>query len=166
MDAIEAIINKRDVRHYTTEVVAPELQERLVQAARMAGSAKNRENIRLLLVEDPEAQTALTSAGDFASWIDTAPLIVGFVVPVVDGNLFDVGRMAQNVMVAATALGLATCPVTLHHQDVARSAVGLPADLTLPMVVTVGHPSPDAPPSPLRRRRIDATELVRRDRWS
>lgn len=165
MDALTAIITKRDLRHYSAEAISADHQDRLIQAARMAGSAKNRENIRLAFIEDQAIKQALTKAGDFSVWIDTAPLIIGFVVPQVDGNLFDVGRMAQNVMVAAHALGLATCPVTLHHQDVAREALGFPPDHDMRMIVTVGHPEADAPASPLQRRRVDAAELVTRDRW-
>jgi nitroreductase len=78
-DAITAVLAKRDVRHYRLEAITPEHEDRLVQAARMAGSAKNVEANRLMLVMDPAVKTALVAAGDFSTWIDTAPLIVGFV---------------------------------------------------------------------------------------
>ena len=165
MDAIEAVLTKRDVRHYLDTPVSQDHRDRLVQAARMAGSAKNAEVNRLVLIDDVEVATALKAAGDFAAWIDTAPLIIGFVTPEAFDRPFDVGRMAQNVMIVAHSLGLATCPVTLNLDDVAREIIGFPADHQMRMIVTVGHPLPDAPPSPLKRKRVAADELVRLNRW-
>jgi nitroreductase len=73
--------------------------------------------------------------------------------------------MAQNMMVAATALGLASCPMTLHDQACARRTLGLPDGLTAPMAVGFGHPAPsggDRESSP----RVPLDELVRWQRWS
>lgn len=166
MDPYEAIISKRDVRHYTADPIAPGTMHRLLQAARMAGSAKNQEANRLLLIEDQSVQDALAEAGDFSSWIGTSTAIVGFATPVEFSRAFDVGRQAQNLMVAAHAEGLATCPVTMHRQDQVRAALGLPEDWQMDMVVTVGWPAPDRPESPLKRQRVALDELVRKDRWS
>lgn len=81
-------------------------------------------------------------------------------------RLFDVGRQAQNMMIAANAEGMATCPVTLGHPEKARTAVDLPADWEMPMVITLGWPATDRPDSPLKRVRVPLAELVRHDRWS
>lgn len=52
--------------------------------------------------------------------------------------------MAQNMLVQANALGLASCPMKFHDQDRARKVLGLPDDLSAPMGVAVGHPgAPD-----------------------
>lgn len=166
MDTHQAILSKRDIRHYTDREVSDDVLERILQAGRMAGSAKNQEVNRLIVVRDLEVKRGLAKAGDFASWIDTAPVIIGFAAPSEGVRLFDVGRQAQNMMVAANAEGLATCPVTLGHQDQARQAVGLPDDWEMRMVITLGWPDPDRPESPLKRTRVPLSELVRHDRWS
>lgn len=162
MDAFRAILDKRDTRSYRPDPVDDESLGRVLQAGRMAGSAKNSQLTRIVVVRDAELRQQLTAAGDFTSWIDAAPAILVFVVPVEGGRLFDVGRMAQNVMVAAHALGLATCPVTFHHQDVVRRVLGVPDDHEGPMAVTLGHPAPaERPTAP--RRPLD--DLVSWDRF-
>lgn len=166
MDTHEAIISKRDIRHYTDEAVPDDLIDRVLQAGRMAGSAKNAESNRLIVVRDQAVQDALAGSGDFSAWIGSAAVVIGFAAPRATMRQFDIGRQAQNMMIAAHAEGLATCPVTMHHPDRSREAVGLPADWDMPMVITIGWPAHDRPDSPLKRDRIPLSELVRYDHWS
>mgnify|MGYP003900647481 FL=1 len=69
MTPYEAIVSKRDLRMYTAEPIADESMARILQAGRMAGSAKNVEANRLIVITDQAVQDALVKAGDFASWI-------------------------------------------------------------------------------------------------
>ena len=166
MTPYEAIISKRDLRAYTDQTIPDDVMHRILQAGRMSGSAKNLEQNRLIVVTDQATQDALAEAGDFASWIGSSAAIVGFAVPAAELRLFDVGRQAQNMMVAAHADGVGSCPVTLGHPDRARAAVGLPEDWEMPMVITLGYPIDDHPDSPLKRTRVSLEDLVRYDRWS
>lgn len=165
MTPYDAIISKRDLRVYTDQPIPDEVMHRVLQAGRMAGSAKNLEVNRLVLVTDQAVQDALVEAGDYSSWIGTSAAIVGFATPLAELREFDVGRQAQNMMIAAHAEGLGTCPVTLQHHDKARAAVGLPDDWWMGMVITLGYPVDDHPDSPLKRTRVSLDELVIRDRW-
>ncbi|NND76428.1 MAG: hypothetical protein HKN44_15630 [Ilumatobacter sp.] len=166
MTPYEAIIGKRDLRVYTTRAIPDDVLGRVLQAGRMAGSAKNVEVNRLIVVTDQSVQDALADAGDYSSWIGSSAAIVGVASPAAELRLFDVGRQAQNMMIAAHAEGVGSCPVTLHHADRAQAAVGLPDDWAMPMVITLGYPVEDHPDSPLKRTRVPLDELVRHDRWS
>ena len=166
MDPYQAIISKRDTRQYTDDPIPDDVLTRVLQAGRMAGSAKNEEVNRLIVFRDQAVQDALAAAGDFSSWIGTASAVIGITAPAESLRMFDAGRMAQNMMVAAHAEGLASCPVTLHHQDTARDVAGLPDDWDMTMVITLGWPAPDAVASPLSRTRVPLEDLVRYDRWS
>ena len=78
--------------------------------------------------------------------------------------MFDLGRMAQNMLVTAQGLGLASCPVTFHEEEKARTLLGIPDDFEAPMGVGVGRPAPpdrEGGSSP----RIPLEELVHRGRW-
>jgi nitroreductase len=166
MDALRAIATKRDTRAYRADPVSEEDLEAVLRAARMAGSAKNNQLTRIVVVTETDGRKALTSCGDFTSWIDVAPVVLVFAIPVDGGRLFDVGRMAQNAMVAANALGLATCPVTFQHQDRIREVLGLPADMEGPMGVTLGHPDVEAAASRPRAPRLPLDQIVHRERWT
>lgn len=165
MDAIKAILTKRDTRSYDGRSVDDAVLERVLTAGRMAGSAKNSQLTRIVVATEQATRDALAACGDFTGWIGTAPVVLVFVVPVDGGRIFDVGRMAQNVMLAAHALGLASCPVTFHHQDRMRDVIGLPDDHEGPMGVTLGYAAAAAPPNPLRSPRVPLDELVHRERF-
>ena len=72
MNTYQAIISKRDLRHYTDAEIPDDVLERVLQAGRMAGSAKNLESNRLVVVRDQATQDALALSGDFASWIGSS----------------------------------------------------------------------------------------------
>lgn len=164
MDAYQAIITKRDTRQYLPDAVGGEALERVLRAGRMAGSAKNAQVTRIVVVTEPERRQRLAACGDFTAWIHVAPVILVLAAPVEGGRLFDLGRMAQNLMLAAHELGLATCPVTFHHQGPLREVLGLPEDVEGPMGITLGHPGPldaDRPRAP----RLPLDDLVHRESW-
>jgi nitroreductase len=164
MDVYQAIVTKRDTREFEDEPVAEDDLHRILQAARMAGSAKNQQLNRLVVVTDKDDRAALATCGKFADWVERAPAIIVLVIPKEGGRPFDIGRMAQNMLVMANALGLGSCPVTLHEEDKARKLLGIPDDYEAPMGVGLGQPAPpqgERPSSP----RIPLDELVHWGRW-
>lgn len=164
MDVYEAIVNKRDTRSFSEEPVSEADLHKVLQAGRMAGSAKNQQLNRIVVVTDAGDRVKLAECGRFADWVPSCPVVMAIVVPREGGKAFDIGRMAQNMMVTAHGLGLASCPVTFHNEDCVRGLLGFPADHEAPMGVGVGRP---APPKEKRGSspRIPLEELVDRDRW-
>jgi nitroreductase len=165
MDTYEAIVTKRDIRRFAPDPVAEDDLRRVLEAARMAGSAKNEQVNRLVVVTDEDDRRRLSECGKFSEWIAGAPVVIAFVVPAESGRPFDYGRMAQNMMVMANSLGLASCPMTFHDADCAREVLGLPGDLSAPMGLAVGHPGP-ADPDRKSSPRLPLDDLVRWGRWS
>jgi len=164
MDAYQSIVTKRDTRSFSSDPVSDEDLHRVLQAGRMAGSAKNQQLNRIVVVTDAADRAKLAECGNFTDWIPGAPVVAVMVVPSEGGKPFDIGRMTQNMMVVAHSLGLASCPVTFHHQDCVRELLGIPADHDAPMGVGLGHPAPAnerKEPAP----RIPLEELVNWGRW-
>ena len=52
MDALTALRNKRDTRSYRDDPIDDQVLDRVLDAARMAGSAKNRQPVRLVVITD------------------------------------------------------------------------------------------------------------------
>lgn len=165
MDTYQAIVSKRDTRQFSSDPVDDDDLRKILQAARMAGSAKNEQVNRLVVVNHEEQRRELSKCGRFADWIPSAPVVIALVVPAKGGRPFDYGRMAQNMMITANALGLASCPMTFHDEDCARKVLGLSDDFSAPMGVAVGHPGPPER-SQWAAPRIPLDELVRWGRWS
>jgi nitroreductase len=71
MDAIRALLTKRDTRAYDPKPVEDGVLESVLKAGRMAGSAKNSQVTRVVLVTEQATRDALAGCGDFTSWIGT-----------------------------------------------------------------------------------------------
>lgn len=163
MDALKAIVSKRDSRNYTEQAVDEETLERVLQAGRMAGSAKNLQPCRFVVLTDLAHKEELAACGQFSSWIPQAPVNIAIVIPE-DGRDFDAGRTAQNMMVACNALSLGSCPVTMHDQDCVRTVLGLPDGHRVAIVLALGHPEPGTT-SGMGARRVALDEMVHKERW-
>lgn len=163
MDAYEAIISKRDTRDYEQRPIEPETLRRIIQAARMAGSSKNAQPIRLILIRDPAMKERLATCGDFAEHLPRSPL-VAVVVRLGDSRPFDAGRVAQNMMVAARAEGVASCPVGIQHDERVRAVLALPPEAIVAMAITLGYPTPGGA---IGRgdQRIELDQFVRWESW-
>jgi nitroreductase len=164
VDALKAIVSKRDSRSFTEEAIDEDTLGRVLQAGRMAGSAKNMQPCRFVVLADHGHKEELAACGSFSSWIPQAPVNIAVVMPE-DGRDFDAGRTAQNIMVACNALGLASCPVTMHDQDCARKVLGLPDGHRVAIVIALGHPVPGST-SGMGATRVPLDELFYRERWS
>ncbi|MCH7809785.1 MAG: nitroreductase family protein, partial [Chloroflexi bacterium] len=116
MDAYKAVTTKRDTRLYSSEPIAYEVLRRVLQAGRMAGSSKNREPFRFVVIRDKEHMEKLAQCGDFAQPLGSATAAVAVCLDP-DGMDFDAGRAAQNMMIVAWDEGLASCPLRIHRAD-------------------------------------------------
>lgn len=165
MDAFEAILTKRDTRDYEPRTIEEEHLAAILRAARMAGSSKNAQPIRLIVVREQAQKDALATCRDFTAHLPSSPLVI-VVVRVEGSRPFDAGRTAQNMMVAANALGIASCPVGIQHDDAAREVLGLPANQIVAMAVTFGYPKGGRRPQGRGDRRLSMDEFVSWERWS
>lgn len=162
----DAIVNKRDTRSFSEKAVADDDLRKVLQAGRMAGSAKNQQLNRIVVVTDAGDRAKLGDCGKFADWLPSCPVVMALVVPKEGGKDFDIGRMAQNMMVTAHGLGLASCPVTFHDEDAVAALLGLPSEYRAPMGVGIGHPAPTEENRKESAPRIPLDELVNWGRWA
>ncbi len=164
MDAYRAVVDKRDQRVYLPRPVPAEGLRRILQAARMTGSSKNREPNRLVVVTGREGVRALGALSPWGTWLGDAAAVI--VIAQVEAHEFDAGRCAQNMMVAAWADGIASCPAHLPEKEVAR-LLGIPPDVHVNRVIGFGYvdPARATPPKSVARARKPLEELVHRERW-
>ncbi len=151
-DHYDRILGLRALRSYSDESLPDPLIERLLEAARWTGSSKNLQNWSFVVV-DGEQKERLTECGDFTDPLRAAPVAFALVEEV-DGNEFDTGRVAQNVMLAADALGLASCPITLHREEAVSAVLGLPDGTRCRYAVALGHPADGAAPARFGGRKL------------
>jgi len=164
MDAYRAVVDKRDQRFFLPRPLPEETLRRILQAARMTGSSKNREPNRLVVVRDRAHLAALAATSHFARWLADSAVTV--VIAQTEAHEFDAGRCAQNMMLAAWAEGIGSCPAHLPEAAVGK-LLGIPEGVAINRVIGFGyvHPARIAAPTSVRRPRRPLDELVHWEAW-
>jgi nitroreductase len=139
VDTYLAIVSKRDTRRYADQPIPDEVVDRILDAARVTGSASNKQPWRLLVVEDQERRERLAEAVYEPSNIRGAQLVIA-----VSGNrALDLGRCIQNMMLAAWNDGVASCPNGIADAEAANEALGLEEPPV--NVLSFGYPARQRP---------------------
>src|SRR2546429_9967462 len=164
MAAYRAVVDKRDQRVYLPKPLPDESLRRILQAARTRGSSKNREPNRLIVVTEREGVRALAALSEWGRWLAHAAAVI--VIAQVEPHEFDAGRCAQNMMIAAWADGIGSCPAHLPEAEVARR-LGIPGGVHVNRAIGFGYvdPARAAAPKAVARRRKPLEELVHRQHW-
>lgn len=144
-DTYDFILGLRAIRDYKPEPLSSEDLGAILEAGRWTGSSKNRQSWSFIALTDSDRIQTLAEHGDFTQPVrDSAATIV--LVREAGGNMFDIGRAAQNMMLAANAIGVASCPITLHRDRDAARFLGVPDGATARYAIALGYPSADAKP--------------------
>ena len=141
----DRILGLRALRSFRTDPLTDADLERLLEAARWTGSSKNLQNWSFVVV-DGDQKARLAECGNFTDPLRNAPVAIALVEEP-GGYEFDTGRVAQNLMLAADAIGIASCPITLHREDAVATVLGLPENARCRYAVALGYPTDDAAPA-------------------
>lgn len=173
MDVERAMATKRAVRTFADRSIEPGELRRILEAGRRAGSSKNLQRWDFVVVRERSRLQALAAVGTHAGHIAGAAVAVALVTPDPLGPeeplsvTWDLGGAAAQMMLAAWALGIGSCPATVYDQPLARSILGYPEDRHCEYILSLGYPAdPAVLTAPLRagkRRPLD--EIVHEERW-
>lgn len=141
MDAYRCIVTKRDLRRYTTTAIERPHLLQILEAGRRSGSARNRQPWEFVVVTDAAQLAALARCGRFAGHLARAGAGVVLLVEA-PWALFDAGRCAQNMMLAAWNLGIASCPIGLSDDREVRRLLALPEQKVVAITLAFGYPDP------------------------
>ena len=145
MDTLEIIKRRRSVRQFTDEPISKEILTEILDAARWAPTASNQQRWRFIVVTDPTVKEMIrkVSPGIFAV---LAVFIVICVEKGVDDTPWDewtyaadCGVAAQNMMLAAFALGIGSCPALSFAKEAVREILDIPEGVEPALIVTFGH---------------------------
>jgi len=176
MNSFLDIVNQRSsCRSYRHDPVPPDMIEKIIEAARLAPSACNRQPWRFAVVTDPALRAKLAGDGILPGigmdWIKDAPviLVLGIkksfvthqVAPAISGvdyPLLDLGIAGEHAVLQATELGLGTCWIGWIRQEPIRKTVDWPADIAPQAMITIGWP---AEPPAQKTARLPACETTK-----
>jgi nitroreductase len=172
METWQAINTARVVRKFSDEPIADEHLERILDAGRRTGSSKNDQHWAFIVLRDRDHLRELAAVGDYAGHLAGATVAIALVTPNATGHynnsvMWDCGRAAQNMVLAAWELGIGSVPATVYDHDLASGLLGLPEDRRCDFLLSFGHPADPAKLTARNRAggRVPLSELVHEERW-
>lgn len=171
MATLDAIRSNRAVRDFRPEAIPDDDLRVILDAGRLSGSSKNSQRWAFIVVRHRSTLGRLSLVGDFAGHLAGAAAAVALVTPTPGPGplsiMWDLGRAAQNMTLAAWSMGIGSVPATVYDQPLARDILGYPEDHWCEYLLSLGYPADPAqltrPSRAGGRRRLE--ELLHHERW-
>lgn len=169
MNVMQAIERRYSCRAYKPDPVEEEKLDQILEAARLAPSARNFQDWRFVVVTDPDKRVRLKTAARNQAFVAQAPVVIAAcsvnhhimrcgqqVAPI------DVSIALEHIALAATSLGLATCWVGSFVPHQVRQILQIPSEVNIVELMALGYPA-DAAKNP---DRLPIGKIVCREKWS
>ncbi len=161
MDVFDAIKKRRSIRKYKNTEIEAEKVEKILESARLAPSAANRQEWKFLVVEDPQTRKKLVEAANNQKFIAEAPMTIVAcsteserVMPCDQyAYTVDLSIAVSFMILEATEIGLGTCWLGAYDEGKVKEILKIPEDIRVPAMFTVGYA--DENPAPRPRNDID-----------
>jgi nitroreductase len=187
MELFDAINKRRSIRKFKTDPVEDEKVEKVLEAARQAPSWANTQCWRFIVVRDVDtihhlADTGFGVGGSAPNRATEAMRVAPVTIVACaelgkagctykeprqtvtdkgDWFMFDVALAMQNMVLAATALGLGTVYIGAFDSVAAEKVLGVPEGYKVVSMTPLGYPDEDPKPRP--RKEFD--DIVFKDKF-
>ncbi len=168
MDIYEAIKNRHSTRSYQDKAVEDDKLKRILNAGRCAPSARNRQELKFIVVRDSHLRNALAAASN-QPFVVQAPVIIAVVGLTPDEKMHcdiptdpvDCAIAIDHMTLAAVAEGLGTCWVGHFEQGQCRQVLSVPDTAKIVELLPLGYPAGE----PVAKNRKPLEEIVCYDQF-
>ena len=171
MPILESILSRYSVRAYQDKPVEQEKLDRILEAARLAPSACNRQEWRFVIVRDPEKRRRLVECASGQAFVGQAPVVI-VACAKHDGRIMrcgqacgpiDVAIALEHIALQAAAEGLGTCWIGAFDEGKAKEICGIPTtdDVRVIELMPLGYPAD----TPREKSRLAFEEIVMYEEW-
>jgi len=154
---LDTIRGRRTIRRYTDEDVTDEQIETLLEMAMSAPNRLNRQPWHFIVIRDKELQKRLADHLGLHPYLETAPVLiaVGARPSLSTTWQMDVSAAVENMLIAATAMGLGTAWVGepgsmlwTMTEEMLHDSLHIPTELGVRILalIALGHPAEERPP--------------------
>jgi nitroreductase len=170
MDVYKAIKTRKSVRSFLEKPVEQEKLDRILEAARLAPSANNRQEWRFVVVRDKATRQRLVEAAANQGFVGEAPVVIACCAETDKHNMscgipcypIDVAIAIDHMTLAAVAEGLGTCWIGAFYPEKVRDVLGIPKSIEVVELLPLGYPSN---PEPIQKMRKPLKEIVHEEKW-
>ena len=169
MEVLPEILQRRSVRSFTSQPVDKDQLERIIEAGRLAPSAKNRQEWRFVVMQKKEVRQRMMEAAFGQDYVGQAPLIIAVCTTNIDyrmpnGQLsypIDLAFASCQIVLQAIHEGLGTCCITTFDEQEVRDILTAPFSMRVVLLILIGHH--DMLPEPTPRKTL--RQISGRDHW-
>ncbi len=169
MEFSDLVEERYSVRAFRPDTVEQETLEKVLEVARLAPTAANRQPFQLIVIHTQGREEELRSVYDKAGFVEAPLILCACGLPEEgwtrrDGKSYvdvDVAIVMDHLILAATNEGLGTCWVGAFDPAAARRVLALPDNVEPIAFTPLGYPADE----PRAKRRKPIQELVRYGRW-
>jgi nitroreductase len=158
---LELVSHRYSCRNFSDERVGRDVVKSLLEAARLAPSACNKQPWSFI-VADTDASLATVRSAYTREWFAGAPVVIVALgdhsnawhrqYDGKDATDIDLSIACEHITLAATSLGLGSCWVCAFDKQKIIDGFGLPADVEPIALIPVGHPAdPTTVPAKVRK---------------
>ena len=160
-DLFAVLKRRRACRNFVAKEIPDDILSKVVYAGHRAPTGGNIPYRFFVLVKDPVQLRMLKSAAPGYFGDSRAAIVVCTDLRVDDGvaridaeqtALYDAGAAAENIVLAAYALGLGASFIKSYSETAVSRILDLPKGCRTEIIVSLGYPAPDEPP-PIRKRK-------------
>lgn len=153
MDVWEAIKSRRSVRRFRQEPVSKEILLELVEAARCAPSAANRQPLEFVIADSEEQTSQIFAQLAWAGYVrplrdpPAGKRPVAYIIVLVhtekamaEFGKVDAAAAIENILLAAQGKGIGSCWLGSINRDELREILDIPDKYDIDSVVALGYP--------------------------
>ena len=169
MDLLPAIVSRRSAKRFDSRPVSTQCLERILQAGRLAPSAKNRQEWRFIVVSRADLREKLAAASFGAEQIETASAVIAVCTTNVDYRMpngqvsypVDLGIAAAFMMLQATHEGVASCAMTTFDEQEVQDLLSMPHAMRVVVMLALGYTDQQ----PAAQSRKPLSDIVAYNHW-
>ncbi len=178
---IEAIVNRRSIRKFSSRPIEEEKLSEILEAARLAPSGNNSQPWHFILVRSPEMRHKLAVASHNQLWMEAAPIHIVCIadircriseeIPVSlddESPLLEFKKLIRDTSIAiehlvleATEQGLGTCWIAWFDPKEIAGLLSVPADKYVQAIIPLGY----AEEAPKARPRKPLESIIHNEKW-
>ena len=158
MELFETIKTRRSIRRYKNQPVEEDKLVQILEAARLAPTAKNRQEFRLIVVRDRERRQKLAGMANHQPFVAQAHVVIACCGLMPEyrmscgqpGDAIDGAIVIDHMTLTARSLGLGTCWIGAFSQEDVKELLGVPEDAHVIQLLCLGYPDTE-PEMPSRK---------------
>jgi nitroreductase len=170
MNVFDAIKKRSSIRSFMNKPIEPEKLLAVLEAGRLAPSARNLQEWRFIIVKNSETRRKLAFAANGQMFVMEAPIVI-VACAVTDEHIMSCGQRCypidiaialDHISLAAVELNLGTCWIGAFDEKKVKEILAIPDEVRVVELMPIGYP---AYVVSKEKNRLPFEKIVKYEHW-